>query len=175
MSLLMEYMPEYYTLDKNLAPNKIPNENKKTKSKTATSKTFSMFYILKNEINDQNFQQILYNSKYRAIENAQTERIRNDLYLLLEKNPDSFTPFNVTAEFSCFSKKIGYHRDPYDCTKFYYCSSSNANSSMRDVKSFACAQNQIFDMNGCFCNNKYSKSSCVSLSETLCEKNLLNL
>ena len=73
------------TLDKNLAPNKIPNQNKKTKSKTATSKTFSMFYILKNEINDQNFQQILYNSKYRAIENAQTEKIRNDLYLLLEK------------------------------------------------------------------------------------------
>jgi hypothetical protein len=94
----MEYMPEYYAL--NL--EKSSSVSSKKKNLLTSKKSFTMFYILKNENNfEESFKQIFSKSISRNIdidenEKVKTNRIRTDLTSLLKHKPDSFVLFNVT-------------------------------------------------------------------------------
>ena len=131
------------------------------------------------------------------------DRIRNDLLALLTLQPQKFATFNLPDTFNCTNKHRGLHRDPFDCTKYYYCEDnnnnmnnssqqqqqqSNNNNNMNinvmkrkdnnnnqiQTKAYICPDNSIFNMKGCYCDREISKSlNCNYLADTYCDFGLL--
>lgn len=158
----MEYMPEYYTLE-----NKLPKVKNKPKPQMNTKK-FTLFYILKGETTDldTNIQQILSKTSSRninTVKSKEIEKIQSELSQLITNNSSMFISFNITEQFSCMNKESGLHRDPIDCSKYYYC------SDMKMVKTLKCPQRSTFDMNGCFCNLN-PNGDCSILDKTFCHQ-----
>lgn len=113
-------------------------------------------------------------------------RIRNDLLNLLTQQPNKFVLFNMPDTFNCSNKQKGFHRDPFDCTKYYFCSDSSSlssasssssssyspngflfgkasmspsslvESSLIQIKAYTCPKNTVFNMNGCYCEKETS-------------------
>ncbi len=173
MSLLMEYMPEYYS--SNLAKSSINNNLilPSKKNKIGKTKSFKMFYILKDDNLIDDHLQIKSKSRI-IIENdfIKQNRVLNDLSYWIQKNPDHFISLNISQQFSCLNKKSGFHRDPENCAKYYYCpdSISETDDLFKIIQAFTCPKDQLFNMNGCFCDkiNKYD-NKCNNLTDTFCD------
>ena len=161
MSLLMEYMPEYYSnfiikQDQNKATTS--TRKKSLNLRSVKSPIESGFYVINDK--EENFYQ---SEESRNLFNNFQIRVKKDLIFLLQNQPNYFTKLNMTNLFSCKNKRKGLHRDPFDCTKYYYCENNFSSD-----KSYTCPTNLIFNMNGCYCDS-YNSSNCSYLSETYCD------
>ncbi len=120
MSLLMDYMPEYYS------SSQIPNKSKKPRrlNQQQPNKKSKIFYILKeDQINaieshtgrsEKNYKTIN-NSELDEVSRSELNRIRTDLSSLLVQHPNKFASFNLPETFNCTNKQRGFHRDPFNC------------------------------------------------------------
>ena len=134
MSLLMDYMPEYYS------SSQIPKKSKKPRrlNQQQPNKTSKIFYILKDDqINAIEPNSDKNEKKYKTINNneldevnrAELNRIRTDLSSLLIQHPSKFASFNLPETFNCTNKQRGFHRDPFNCklTDYFYISTKSSN------------------------------------------------
>ncbi|CAF0742100.1 unnamed protein product [Brachionus calyciflorus] len=158
MSLLMDYLPEWYS----------SNVNQKEKilvksSKIQNSIDPNVFYVLKDELN------IVEDELDADFELVKQNKIRNELVLLLSQQPEKFLPISLTESFNCNNKKKGLYRDPLDCTKYYFCDNLSNNEGLT-TKPLQCPQNQFFNLQTCNCESKsLSNNKCVKLIETYCD------
>jgi hypothetical protein len=141
MSLLMEFMPEYYSSNVTQLPTPKPattlslSAAKKPKQGKPSSPPRKVFYLLKDEQVGANMGEALKTAtigNMRAISGGRDElalakqnRIRNDLLLLLRQQPQKFQIFKLPDTFNCTNKRMGLHRDKSDCTKYYLCNGRN--------------------------------------------------
>lgn len=156
MSLLMDYLPEWYS----------SNVNKKEKimlknSRIQTSVNANVFYVLKEEVN-------LLDESDADFELVKQNRIRNDLLLLLSQQPEKFFSLSLSESFNCAYKKKGLYRDPLDCSKYYYCDEKSINGKEK-TKALKCQANHFFDLESCSCLKKASFTKCEHLIETYCD------
>jgi hypothetical protein len=189
MSLLMDYMPEYYSSN----VNQPPKEKYKPKAKKPENPT-KIFYILKDdELNSLEPASPQAKSSYRSIvkedlNSTKQKRIQDDLLLLLSEQPQKFASFNLPDTFNCTNKQRGLHRDSFDCTKYYFCEDNDlkfeknvdfseypflkqkAENNPIQTKAYTCPENSVFNMKGCFCDRRLDKNeNCHYISETFCD------
>ncbi|RNA25663.1 chitotriosidase-1 [Brachionus plicatilis] len=156
MSLLMDYLPEWYS----------SNVNKKEKimlknSRIQTSVNANVFYVLKEEVN-------LLDESDADFELVKQNRIRNDLLLLLSHQPEKFFSLSLSESFNCGNKKKGLYRDPLDCSKYYFCDEENIGGK-RMTKALKCQLNSFFDLKSCSCLKRSASTKCEHLIETYCD------
>lgn len=229
MSLLMDYLPEWYSSNVNQPKKSTTKPHQKqsqVQQETAVNPS-KIFYILKDDqlnlddvaskflpagstpnfietttSNSPSFSSLISNPISSSHSNSgggnspsiqefdiiKQNRIRNDLLSLLTQQPNKFVSFNLPDTFNCSSKQKGFHRDPFDCTKYYFCSdaglmtsSSSSSSSAAanngfllgkatlpmtsrvetnviQIKAYTCPKNTIFNMNGCYCEKETSQN-----------------
>lgn len=222
----MDYLPEWYSSNVNQPKKGLSAADRERMIKLQQDESQNpskMFYVLKDE--QLNLDEPAFNSQYtqqqqqwlssKALQqqlqlqsasgskNYEQEfdlikqnRIRNDLLLMLTQQPQKFVQFNLPDTFNCTNKQKGFHRDPFDCTKYYFCNdatadptfNSNTGSSTENfllsrentnvrienqfiqTKAYTCPKNTIFNMNGCYCERETSQNSnCHYLSDTYCD------
>ncbi len=121
MSLLMDYMPDYYSSSQMPKKNKKPRRLNQLKSQNKTTK---IFYILKDDqINaiesnngkNENKYKTISNNELDEVKKSELSRIRSDLSSLLIHHPNKFASFNLPETFNCTNKQRGFHRDPFNC------------------------------------------------------------
>jgi hypothetical protein len=181
MSLLMDYMPEFYSSN----INQFVSLKAKTKSikQSEVLKSSKVFYMLKNDQISIVSKPFLDSSSSEESAKIQYS-IQDELLKLLTEQPHKFMPLSLPDTFNCSNKQKGLHRDPFDCTKYYYCMDNTGNenfyeffgkkSSISDnfiqTKAYICPKDAIFNMNGCFCDRGLDRdSNCVYLSESFCD------
>lgn len=69
----------------------------------------------------------------------------------------------IIQPFSCFGKQNGLHRDPYDCTKFYYCQITDLIVIKHD---FNCPSGLTFNYRNCQCDWPQEHDSCNQILST---------
>ncbi len=197
MSLLMEYMPEYY------ASTKPPKQSRRLHQKQSPPPPFNsptrIFYILKDDqlsaiqTNIPKTEAVL---NFKQDNQSELSRIKTVLSSLLIQQPSKFASYNLPETFNCTNKQRGFHRDPFNCAKYYYCNDNklSLNSSVNppsiqfasyftekkkegplvsETKTYTCPPNSIFNMEGCFCDKNLLKTSnCHYLSDTFCNDRL---
>lgn len=156
MSLLMDYLPEWYSSNVNQKENILLKSSKIDNSVNA-----NVFYVMKEEIN-------LLDDTEADFELVKQNRIRNDLLLLLSQEPEKFFSVSLTESFNCINKKKGLYRDPLDCSKYYFCDEPHITGA-QNTKAFKCANNYIFNLKSCNCEPKTSSIKCEHLIETYCD------
>lgn len=228
MSLLMDYLPEWYSSNVNQPKKSVKQKQQQQQEVANPSK---IFYILKDDplnLDDMaskfastsasaNFVDAATSASLSSLLSGspssqhltgsggtaqefdliKQNRIRNDLLNLLTQQPNKFASFNLPDTFNCSSKQKGFHRDPFDCTKYYFCSESsqssqlsqsssangflfskssilpmnrNLESNLIQVKAYTCPKNTVFNMNGCYCEKETNQNvNCHYLSETYCD------
>lgn len=215
MSLLMDYMPEWYSSNVNQ-----PKRKQKQQAQQEAPSSSKIFYILKDDQLNLDDVAVLTNQKlvgqpnhYQSLSQSslfaqhlqsqqqqqqhvsaqdfdlvKQNRIRNDLLNLLTQQPNKFVSFNLPDTFNCSSKQKGFHRDPFDCTKYYFCSDaatgassspvsttilfgqSRIESNIIQTKAYTCPKNTVFNMNGCYCEKETNSNiNCHYLSDTYCD------
>lgn len=195
----MDYLPEWYSSNVNQ-----PKKSAIKPKQPETSNPTKIFYILKDDqlnfddaANSLQHQLSLTstasastlhysnNNIFKSFEQefdlVKQNRIRNDLLTMLTQNPNKFLSFNLPDTFNCSSKQKGFHRDPFDCTKYYFCddgenlekggggggersaSAKETNfllnnkqhnrieTNLIQTKAYTCPKNTMFNMNGCYC------------------------
>lgn len=176
MSLLMDFMPDYYSSNVNQAPKQTVKSN--TKKKQQSESQSKTFYILKDDtINSLNMMTGTISSNYRSINSGQNDtsekqnKIREELLTLLTQQPQKFLSFNLPDTFNCTGKRNGLHRDQFDCSKYYLCQNDNSIDNMIQTKAYNCPLDSVFNMNGCYCDRKQDtpEADCVYLEDTYCD------
>ena len=185
----MDFMPEFYSSSVSQFTSK---EKSKNRQKSKLLKSSKVFYILKNDqisiISKPSMSSILdVKSKSNEIdeESAETQNnIRDELLKLLTEQPHKFQPLSLPDTFNCSNKQKGLHRDPFDCTKYYYCMENSGNEGFYEffgkknevsgnliqTKVYNCPKDTVFNMAGCFCDRGLDKdSNCIYLSESFCD------
>lgn len=109
MSLLMDFMPEFYSSNINQLVS--PKEKEKTKSikQLEIFKSSKVFYILKNDqisIVSKSFLDSNSSEENSKIQNS----IQDELLKLLTEQPDKFMPLSLPDTFNCSNKQKGLHR-----------------------------------------------------------------
>lgn len=169
MSLLMDYLPEWYSSNVN-QPTKSTQKSSKKQAKLKNqehSNPLKVFYVLKNELTS--IEDLASSAQSeQEIDLVKQNRIRNDLMMLLTKHPQKFFSLNLPDTFSCINKQRGMHRDPFDCTKYYFCDESSTNLRVK-VDALECPKKSMFNMNGCFCDPSHQGLNCEFLNETFCD------
>ncbi len=183
MSLLMDYMPEYYSSNVN-QPSKSKPKSYQNKKITVDSKanhltSTKIFYILKDDYTGSAPLQATYRTVEKNFDLLKQNRIRDDLLLLLTQQPQKFVSFNLPDTFNCTNKQNGLHRDPFDCTKYYYCDQNSSfnpylksisNDHLIQTKAYTCPDKSVFNMNGCYCDKILAENtSCHYISDTYCD------
>jgi hypothetical protein len=177
MSLLMENMPQFYlNLNETIARirelgrkhnEKILNSN----SDSLAKKNINLFYLLKDFMNFNTNNDLQLSNTRRFSNFQQSLRIQNDLTSLIKDKPQLFTEINIPETFNCTNKQKGLHRDPFDCTKYYFCRENNDN--FIQTKAYKCTKDDaIFNMQGCFCDTSLINERqvhCKFLEETFCD------
>lgn len=206
MSLLMDYLPEWYSSNVNQPKKSHKHIHQQQKQLQESVNPTKLFYILKDDdqlnLDDstaQSYQQkklltealplsALLPAHVQEFDLIKQNRIRNDLLNLLTQQPSKFVPYSMPDTFNCTKKQKGFHRDPFDCTKYYFCSdvsqpsSSNSflfskatttriDSNVIQVKAYTCPNDTVFNMNGCYCEKETSQNAnnCHYLSDTYCD------
>jgi hypothetical protein len=156
MSLLMDYLPEWYSSNVNQKESVLLKS-----SKSASSLNANVFYVMKEELS-------LLGDSDADFELVKQNRIRNDLLMLLSQQPDKFFSVSLTESFNCMSKKKGLYRDPLDCSKFYFCDIGHITGAL-NTKAQKCGGNKIFNLQTCNCEGKSPSNQCEHVSETYCD------
>jgi hypothetical protein len=191
MSLLMDYMPEYYSSNVNppskFMPKSYLNKKLPSASKANHQTPTKIFYILKDDYLSSAPLQTTYRTIEKNFDLLKQNRIRDDLLLLLTQQPQKFVSFNLPDTFNCTNKQNGLHRDPFDCTKYYYCDQNSekfANQNPQfnpylksiskdhliQTKAYTCPDKSVFNMNACYCDKILAENtSCHYLSDTYCD------
>jgi hypothetical protein len=182
MSLLMDYMPEFYSSNVNPAPKA------EVKSVSSDRQSSNLIYFLKDDDDENPFK----TSKKISKTSLNQNKIQKELLLLLKQQPHKFLPYNLIEKFNCTNKQNGIHRDPVNCEKFYICNNNTKsnnfnfdntqiNQEAELMKEFKCPSNTKFTMNGCFCQKNIDndegdddedeyRTKCPRLSDTFCRK-----
>ena len=183
----MDYMPEFYSSNVNQLTS---GENSEIPAKVDQKKILNsskVFFILKNNqlsvLSKSNSKEK--NLSKESIEILNQDSIRDQLLQLLTEHPQNFMQLSLPDTFNCTNKKKGLHRDPFDCTKYYYCMNNVGNEEFFEffgkkkdlvsnefiqTKAYLCPKDTIFNMNGCFCDRGLDKdSNCLYLSESFCD------
>ena len=147
----MEFMPEYYSSNvsqpKPTKPPSLQNQTttvlkpaKKNSHKSLPSSQTRVFYILKDDQFNSNFEESFQTqASLRSIGHAnladvKQNSIKNDLLLLLSQQPHKFQSFDLPDTFNCTDKPLGLHRDQFDCTKYYFCNSKTYYARQRSLQ-----------------------------------------
>ncbi len=170
----MEYMPEYYSSNVKQLPSTTTHSTT-TKKPVKQSK---VFYILKDNFLEEGGSSSPLIQAPRSVLSSKDQigakNVVEKLLYMLEKQPNKFQEIDLINPFDCKNKRLGLHRDPYDCTKYYFCSNKNFNNTISQeiiTKAFSCQPNVKFNMNGCFCDPKLDSriDECDLLIDTYCD------
>jgi hypothetical protein len=86
--------------------------------------------------------------------------------------PQPVYSFTSTA-FNCQGKMMGLHRDPYDCTRFYYCQIYFPGNSLAPISikhDFICPSGLHFNSKKCSCDWPLINGCHDNNLETLCRR-----
>ena len=75
------------------------------------------------------------------------------------------------SPFSCQNKETGLHRDPFDCTRFYYCQllTGTENGLVVIKHDFNCPSGLHFNLNSCQCDWPTQNGCNTNYFATLCK------
>lgn len=206
MSLLMDYLPEWYSSNVNQPKKSAKQKQQQLEPNKEMINPSKIFYVLKDDqfnLDDFTTRQqplvetpqlsslLMSHTPAQEVDLIKQNRIRNDLLNMLTQQPNKFAAFNLPDTFNCSNKQKGFHRDPFDCTKYYFCSdqqpsvsspntflfnkatitgANRIESNVIQIKAYTCPKNTMFNMNGCYCEKETSSNlNCHYLSDTYCD------
>ena len=110
MSLLMDFMPEFYSSNINQLVSLKEKEKIKSIKQSDILKSSKVFYILKNDqISIVSSKQILDSNSSEDSSKIQNS-IQDELLKLLTEQPHKFMPLSLPDTFNCSNKQKGLHR-----------------------------------------------------------------
>ena len=183
-------MPEFYSSNVNQFSSSENTENDQKFEQKRILNSSKVFYILKNDqisivSKSASLKKNELGNSKESIESIDQNSIRDQLLKLLTEHPQNFLSLSLPDTFNCTNKQKGLHRDPFDCTKYYYCLDNTGNeeffeffgkkntalsTDLIQTKVYMCPKDTIFNMNGCFCDRGLGKEvNCTYLSESFCD------